>query len=280
MRRHRTVLVAAGIVAIALLLSVALPQRTVVSSAPLPTPARPVSQIVVAARAIPSGATISATDLRLREVSGTASPGAILSAADAIGHVSAKAFAPGEMLSQDALRDGTAVGIAARVPSGRRAFSIRVSEDDIVGGFLQSGDHVDIFATIPGSAFPTRDSQNLADRSQTVLLLQNLSVLAVGENPATRGSIQAGARTVSLSLAPAELARLALALRFGKVSLAIRKPGDDAVSGATTATLADLVRLPEPPAPPPRPDAVVQRPSGIPLLLGVHSTFAAGGREQ
>ncbi len=66
-------------------------------------------------------------------------------------------------------------------------------------------------------------------------MLQNVQVLAVGENPATRGSIQASARTVSLSLPPGQLARLTLALRFGKVSLAIRRPGDASIAPAATA---------------------------------------------
>ncbi len=89
-------------------------------------------------------------------------------------------------------------GIAGRIEKGERAFSIRVAEDEIVGGFLQSGDHVDVFATIPGSVFPARNAQDQPDRSQAVALLQNILVLAVGGTLATKGAVQPDVRTVSL----------------------------------------------------------------------------------
>ncbi len=124
-----------------------------------------------------------------------------------------------------------------------------------------------MIATIPGTAFPARDSQNLPDRSQAVLLLQDVLVLAVGETLETKGTVQASARTVSLSLAPDQLARLALALRFGKVSVAIRNPGDGAFGPAAAATLRDIAQL-APPPPPPAP----RRAAGIPYLAGPRVT--------
>jgi pilus assembly protein CpaB len=233
---------------------------------------------MVAARAIPAGATLIAADLKPRTLTGTTPSGAILSSAEAVGQISDRAFAANELLTGDALRSVDATGIAGRVPAGKRAFSIRVSEDDIVGGFLQSGDHVDVFATVPGSAFRAKDAQDFADRSQEILLLQNLEVLAVGENRAPGRLVQVAARTVSLSLTPTDVVRLALATRFGKVSLAVRKPGDDAMAAAATASLGDLVRLPEPSvASSSQPAADGRRPAGIPLLLGTRATFAPTG---
>jgi pilus assembly protein CpaB len=188
--------------------------------------------------------------------------------------VTGRNFANGDLLRFSDLRDAAVVGIAARVPDGERAFSIRVSEDEIVGGFLQSGDHVDIFATIPGSVFPASSAQGTPDRSQAVLLLQNVHVLAVGENSATRGSVQATARTVSLSLPPAQLARLTLALRFGRVSLAIRNPGDNDVAAPAAATLADLI--------PQRTESAPGHKSsgGIPFYAGAHESIALAGGSQ
>lgn len=153
------------------------------------------------------------------------------------------------------------IGIAAHVAPGERAFSIRVAEDEIVGGFLQSGDRVDIFATLPGSLFPARNAQSVPDRSQTLLLLQQIQVLAVGETLATKGAVQSGARTVSLSLTPAALARLALAQRFGKISLAIRNPQDAAKVAPERATLADLV---------PHSGRAHGKMDGIPIYAGTH----------
>jgi Flp pilus assembly protein CpaB len=165
---------------------------------------------------------------------------------------------PPVILSHPAATD---TGIAAQVAPGERAFSIRVAEDEIVGGFLQSGDRVDIFATLPGSLFPARNAQSVPDRSQTLLLLQQIQVLAVGETRATKGAVQSGARTVSLSLTPTALARLALAQRFGKISLAIRNPHDAVKVAPEHATLADLVPLP---------GHARGRSNGIPIYAGTH----------
>lgn len=244
--RKRPVLIASGVLGIALLLALANPHGKVARVPTAEAVARAPTLEIVAAHRIPLGTVIAAADIRGKTVPGDAAPGAILSSEAALGHIAGRNFAPGDMLLQGDLRDAGALGIAARVPAGQRAFSIRVAEDEIVGGFLQSGDHVDIFATIPGSAFPAKDSQNVPDRSRTVLLLQNVMVLAVGENTATRGSVQSSARTVSVALPPLPLARLALALRFGKVSLAIRKPGDDSVADGATAALGDLVPVQAP----------------------------------
>lgn len=199
--------------------------------------------VFVASHELPAGYEVGEKDLAIQEISGSVPMGAAKSEVDIIGRITAKRYAAKEPFLRDSLRDPSTLGIAAHVRSGQRAFSIRIAEDDIVGGFLQSGDHVDVFATIPGSVFPNKTSADVADRSQTVLLLQDVSVLAVGENPATRGSIQSSARTVSLELSPDGLARLALAERYGKVSLAIRKPGDDAIAESVSAVLADLVPI-------------------------------------
>jgi pilus assembly protein CpaB len=242
-----------------------------------------VLSVFAASHALPAGTEIGPKDFTTREVLGSAPAGAASSQADVIGRITAKPYAAKEVFLRDSLRDPSTLGIAAHVRPGQRAFAIRIAEDDIVGGFLQSGDHVDVFATIPGSVFPSKTAADVPDRSQSVLLLQNILVLAVGENPATHGSVQSSARTVSLELTPDGLARLALAERFGKVSLAIRKPGDDAVAQSSSAVLADLLpgmardNTPEPQVARTEP---VRRhsASGIPVYLGTHSaSLSIGG---
>jgi pilus assembly protein CpaB len=264
-------LIAAGTLLLALLVIAINPRLTAVRAT---EPARRLPTLmIVAARPIAAGTILSAADLGAKAYAGAPPQGAIISRETALGLMTTRKFAAGETLKQDALRDAASLGIASRVPEGERAFAIRVSEDEIVGGFLQSGDHVDVFAAIPGSVFPAAGAQNSPDRSRAVLLLQNVPVLAVGENPATHGSIQSAARTVTLSLPPPQLARLTLALRFGKVSLAIRKPGDNGIADAADATLTDLV--------PAQPQAVtsVERPRhSIPFLAGAHDSTLAGGQ--
>ena len=270
--KNRPFLLASGVLAIALVLFLAEPFPKVAGS-PAPRAAAPPSlSVMVASRRLRAGTVIASADLRAQAFTGTLPAGAFSSHDDVLGRIVLKSVASGETLLGNNLRDLQEVGMAARVPSGQRAYAIRVAEDEIVGGFLQSGDYVDIFATIPGSVFAARDAQNQADRSQALLLLQNVLVLAVGENPATKGSIHAEARTVSLSLPPKDLARLALSLRFGKVSLAIRTTGDAALTDGANAALADLVRLPAQAAP--APVSTIRPVAGIPFYAGTRITVA------
>jgi pilus assembly protein CpaB len=272
-RRHGSAVMAGGIGLAALLLYMAVPREPAhfASRSPVRT-----TVIVVARHTIAAGAVIVPADLKSQLSTAGAEAGVISSANVAVGRISTKAVAAGQPLLESNLQDSATVGIAARVPPGERAFSIRVMEDEIVGGFLQSGNRVDIFATIPGSVFPQKEAPGTADRSRAVLLLQNVRVLAVGENSATRGAIQSGARTVSFSLTPEQLARLTLALRFGKVSLAVRNPADVAVTNAASASLTDLLpATPDRAAPAP---TVHPRRPVVPLLLGTKTidTFADG----
>lgn len=165
-----------------------------------------------------------------------------------------------------------ATGIATQLNPGQRAFSVRVSEDDIVGGFVQPGYRVDVLTTIPGSVQPQKDAPNFPDRSKAIILLQNVLVLAVGASLSDSGSAQADARTVSLSLAPDQLAKLTLALRLGRVSLAIRKPGDNAIADTSAATLQDILGEEKQTAEQPSPTGSASiRPAahrGIPVYLG------------
>lgn len=275
---HNPVLIAAMVLSVGLIVFLAGPRNQTgnraaeISSSPKPV------RVLVASHALAAGSEIGLDDVSVKFVSGPVPAGAATSEADIVGRITAKQYAAKEMFSRPSLLDVSSLGIAARLRPGRRAFSVRIAEDDIVGGFLQSGDHVDAFATIPGSVFPSKSASDVPDRSQTVLLLQNVLVLAVGENPATRGSIQSSARTVSLELTPDGLARLALAERYGKVSLAIRKPGDDSMAQSVSAALTDLIPLPAhvsstsvAPAPPSSPSKHHRTFGGIPFYSGTRS---------
>lgn len=232
---------------------------------PVPTATPPLRHLVAAAkRDLPAGSVLQSADVKWVASRDDLSQGPVL------GQVITRAYRHGDIIKTSDLANPASLGIAAHVPPGQRAFAIRVTDDDIVGGLLQSGDHVDAFATLPSSIFGAK--ADVQDRSRTILLLQDLLVLAVGDNTATHGSVQTGARTVSLSVYPDALARLALAQRFGKVSLAIRKPGDDQTAPAVSATLADLV-----PAAPVISPSVRRRPAkaGISFYAGARATVLA-----
>lgn len=209
----------------------------------LPAPPAPntIPMVMVAARPIPSGTVLALQDILPRPAAGTVPAGTYQSGELLIGRVAVRSFAAGELLLTGDLRDSASLGIAAKLAKGQRAFSIRVAEDEIIGGFLQGGDHVDVLTVVPGTVFAAKSASDVPDRSISVLLLQNIQVLAVGENLSSIGNVQTNARTISLALAPDQAARLALAQRFGKVTLTIRHPGDETLVETPAVSLNDIV---------------------------------------
>ena len=273
-RKHRHFLFAVGALMVASVMLIISRFHDGRVLAPVAAQAPLQTQFPIAARSIAAGSTITSADVRIKAVNGAPPPGAMLSGESALGRVAGKSFAAGDAMTGADLRDAASVGIAARVAAGQRAFSIRIAPDEIVGGFLQSADHVDVIATIPGSVFPAKNAQDQSDRSQSVLLLQDIFVLAVGENLSTRGAVQSTAQTVSLSLTPDQLARLTLALRFGKISLAIRNPGDTSLSNGDPVTLGDLIPGRIMPLNPVR--SAGKRDTGIPFYAGPHKSMVHG----
>lgn len=200
--------------------------------------------ILVAARAIERGETISPEDVKLHGIVAPVPAGSFTSASDAIGRVATINILPSQIIFGDALSFSRQdAGVSALVDTGARAFAVRIAEDQIVGGFLRVNDHVDIFATLPDAVFAQDmlGGRKGEDKSRTTLLLQDIGVLAVGEKLETKGAgALNGARTVTLAVTPDAVARLALAERLGKITLAIRNPADKDVASSTTVGLADL----------------------------------------
>lgn len=278
-RQHQFTAVALLIAATAAAL--VIPSFTRHTPAPLSTPAATAIPVVmVAARPIPSGTVLALQDTIPRPAAGTVPAGAYQSGEPMVGRIAARNFAAGDLLLASDLRDAASLGIAAKLATGQRAFSIRIAEDEIVGGFLQSGDHVDVLTVIPGTVFPAQTTGDVPDRSMSVLLLQNILVLAVGENLAGTGNVQSNARTISLSLEPGQASRLALAQRFGKVTLTVRHPGDNSHTEMPAVSLNDIVpQAGHQAAPEQRQQSRrVQVPAGIPFYAGNRVTRAGWSR--
>lgn len=207
-------------------------------------PRKQVQSVVVASRIIARGTMIAGDDVMLRGIASPTPSGSFIVTSAVIGRVATVDILPSQIvLSETLSADKVAAGVSALLPEGQRAFSIRVTEDQIIGGFLRTNDRVDVFVTLPGSVFPrsAMTESRVADQSRATQLLQNVTVLAVGDKLSTKGPDAInGVRTVSLAIAPEAVARLALADRLGKVSLAIRNPSDQTVAANASVGLADL----------------------------------------
>jgi len=126
---------------------------------------------------------------------------------------------------------GTPPGLAVRIPQGMRAVSVQVDESAGVAGWLKPGSRVDVVAVMTG-----RDGAENSTISKVIL--QNAEVLAVGQDSGgkTDASASAVAKTVTLAVFPAEMARLHLATSKGKIRLAMRNQTDEGTERKTGTT--------------------------------------------
>jgi pilus assembly protein CpaB len=246
---------------------------------------RPVAEQAVQSHSAPSGPTmlvsttsiargqlLTSRDFMLAPVGASAPRTVLHRAEDAEGHMALVAIAPGMPIQPAQVSESIVPGIAAHVPEGYRAYALPVSEALTAGGFVQTGDHVDLYITLPGALFAENNAAGKQDdKSKSALLLQNILVLAVGTKTQPDGKPDTSLRTVTLALNAADLAKVSLANRLGAISLAIRNPVDAAAQPSVSpADLASLVGDHPDIATAPARKSVVPR--GIPILAGRNRT--------
>jgi pilus assembly protein CpaB len=115
--------------------------------------------------------------------------------------------------------------LSSLVQPGMRAVTIRAANDDKSFALIRPGDRVDVVATLAPLA-PNGEKTS-------VVLLQNVLVLAVGletgNDVPTSGARTAGdsrQQVMSLSLNLQEAQLVSLALDRGRITVALRNPGD------------------------------------------------------
>jgi pilus assembly protein CpaB len=114
---------------------------------------------------------------------------------------------------------GAGASIAALLPEGMRAATVRIDDVSGVAGFVQPNDTVDVLIT--------RSIQNAGGNSQvTDVLLQNIRVLAIDQQAKNPDGTPKVGRTATFEVAPLDAQKLALASQAGSLSLVLRKPGE------------------------------------------------------
>lgn len=142
--------------------------------------------------------------------------------------------------NDDVMRPGDHGFLAAVLQPGMRAVSIAVDNTTGSAGLIWPGDHVDVILTqtLSGPAVP------VGHQVAAETVLSDIRVLAIdqqlieGAAPSASGS----QRTVTLEVTPLQVQRLSVAMRLGRLSLAVRSadaphhpPGLTAGPGTTWA---------------------------------------------
>lgn len=134
---------------------------------------------------------------------------------------------PGEaILAVKVTNPGEDAGLTSRLKPGMRAFAIKVDVTSGVSGFLRPGDRVEVYWT--GSMV---NAQGQNTREVTRLIQSNVELIAVDQKA---GSVDGTtiARTVTVSVAPVQVAALAQAQSTGRLSLALVGAEDETVAAS------------------------------------------------
>src|SRR5436305_1364603 len=129
--------------------------------------------------------------------------------------------------------EGQGASIAALLPDGMRAASVRINDVSGVAGFVQPNDSVDVLITrtIAGNENSTQ---------QTDVLLQNVRVIAMDQEAKNSDGSAKVAKTATLEVSPIDAQKLALAQEVGSLSLVLRKAGEQNNPVVETISMNDL----------------------------------------
>lgn len=207
-----------------------------------------VAQAVFAVHSLAPGHVIVAGDVKLVPVP-VQVEGSLTSLADAMGKALAIPVASGEMLA--ARHFVAASPLARAVSAGERAVAIRVDEVIAGGGFVQSGDYVDVLLYLRGG-----NAEVHATSAQVVL--RHVRVLAFGDTVGAKSSVVPGVapkqetgvvktRAAVLAVPAALTARLMLAASAGDLRLAVygEQEGQAFENARGVQGTRDLITLPE-----------------------------------
>jgi pilus assembly protein CpaB len=199
--------------------------------------------VAVAAKTLPMGTLLSATDVKL--VSWPQSspvPGAFTTVESVVNRGLLAGVVENEPLTPAKVADPQAGGgLAPTIPPGMRAVSVKVDEVVGVAGFAVPGARVDLVVAL------TQQDQNVSR-----VVVTNVLVLTAGtkyDQDAARDGRPVPATVVTLVVTPEDAERIALAASVGRITLALRNPLDPEATATRGIRMASLMGAADPPPP-------------------------------
>lgn len=249
-RGTRTLVVVAIAVAVATLATMAVYRA--VQQIPVREVEQPGIPVVVAARNLPIGTSLSSADLRVASwparspvQGGFSSPDQLLSRGLVADMVENEPITPNKLAPTEA-----GAGLPPVIPSGMRAISVQVNEVVGVAGFVTPGNRVDVVATL----------NRQKESSMSRVVVTNVKVLAAGtkvDQQRAQSGTPIQTTVVTLLVTPEEGEKIALASVEGRLHLTLRNPLDREPTTTAGVRVAALMGTAEPP---PAPAVVRPRP--------------------
>ena len=139
------------------------------------------------------------------------------------------------LLAADLSGEGQNASIAALLPDGMRATTVRINDVSGVAGFVKPNDTVDVLITRQALG-GGNDSGQVTD-----VLLQNVRIIAMDQDAAGANGAPVVSRTATVEVTPVDAQKLVLGQQLGSLSLVLRKPGEEQnIPKVDTVSLDDL----------------------------------------
>lgn len=188
-------------------------------------PAAAPTRVLVAGKAVPAGAALTAADLRWQAWPADAMAPEYLSAGVAtleqvVGAVARTRLTAGEPVTMARVAQPGARGfLAAMLQPGLRAVTVSVTASTGVAGFVFPGDRVDlILSQVDGGG-------GGANSVRTETLISDVRVLGMDQRASNDAREIVVPQTATLEVTPRQAERIARAAEIGKLSLSLRSLG-------------------------------------------------------
>lgn len=191
-------------------------------------------QVATAVQDIPANTAITVAMLEMKSFPKDLQTGKeITDVNNAVGRISPITISKGEYLLDNRLiKPGEGENrLSYKVPVGMRAMSIPVNEVTGVSNMIKIGDRVDIVGIIAAN--------NASPDARSLLVLQNIEVLAVGSMFKETGSPEQKetAATVTVAVDPQSALKLKMTLQNTNFTLALRSASDQNTVSPVPVTL-------------------------------------------
>jgi pilus assembly protein CpaB len=202
------------------------------------------TQILVASANITKGDELKAEDMKWQEwpseaiFTGAVEKQEDTKLSDALSGIAKRDFKKGEALTKDSVVPEKSENLmSALLSDGKRAVSITVNAASSVAGFAGPGDYVDIILTydlrLPSDPDIKETANQVISRKSVQTVLQNVKVLAMDQD-IKRADKAKVSKTVTIEVDLRQAEKLALAATMGKLSLALRRYGDEQIEQTST----------------------------------------------
>jgi len=178
-----------------------------------------IMKIVIASKVITPGDFLTNENIRLEDWNGGDLPSsAEFNLTPLISRKSNEMILVGDVIKESLLLKVGANGtLASNITKGKRAYSLRISEEDGVAGFILPGNHVDIYSIL-------KDSKGL---SISKVLLENILVLGIAQDSLKTNRMEPRVvNVITFEVFPAEVEKINTAHFNGNLTLVLRNQFD------------------------------------------------------